>query len=229
MGSNLQNSNIRKSIQKNIKYFFSIVYFCIFHIFQKLQTNGYNIRKIKKLHVGSKKQPLYSKVTGCKLLRITCNFSWQQWSSKWEQSERVPKAPETCQSRQKFPLHIKILKQVIKVITRCNTQKHKLHSHKFACIYKDVYLSVSLHMDVYKDWSEVKVSVTQSCPTLCDPMDCSPPGPLSMGFSRQEYWSGLPFPFQGIFLTQGSNPSPALQADSLPSEPPGKPCINTRS
>ena len=32
----------------------------------------------------------------------------------------------------------------------------------------------------------------QSCPTLCDPMDCSPPAPLSMGFSRQEYWSGLP-------------------------------------
>ena len=32
----------------------------------------------------------------------------------------------------------------------------------------------------------------QSCPTLSDPMDCSPPGPLSMGFSRQEYWSGVP-------------------------------------
>ena len=32
----------------------------------------------------------------------------------------------------------------------------------------------------------------QSCPTLCDPMDCSPPAPLSMGFSRQEYWSRLP-------------------------------------
>ena len=35
----------------------------------------------------------------------------------------------------------------------------------------------------------------QTCPTLCDPMDCSPPGSLSMGFSRQEYWSGnLPNP-----------------------------------
>ena len=32
------------------------------------------------------------------------------------------------------------------------------------------------------------------CPTVCDPMDCSPPGPVSVGFSRQEYWSGLPFP-----------------------------------
>ena len=45
-----------------------------------------------------------------------------------------------------------------------------------------------------------------------------------MGFSRQEYWSGLPFPSPGEF----PNPrielrSPTLQADSLPSEPPGKP------
>ena len=34
----------------------------------------------------------------------------------------------------------------------------------------------------------------QLCPTLCDPMDCCPPAPLSMGWSRQEYWSGLPCP-----------------------------------
>ena len=36
--------------------------------------------------------------------------------------------------------------------------------------------------------------VAQSCPTLSDPMDYSPPGPPSMGFSRQEYWSGVPLP-----------------------------------
>ena len=34
----------------------------------------------------------------------------------------------------------------------------------------------------------------QSCPTLCDPIDGSPLGSLSPGFSRQEHWSGLPFP-----------------------------------
>ena len=34
----------------------------------------------------------------------------------------------------------------------------------------------------------------QSCPTLCDPIDGSHQAPLSLGFSRQEYWSGLPFP-----------------------------------
>ena len=49
-------------------------------------------------------------------------------------------------------------------------------------------------------------------------------GPLSMGFSRQEYWSGLPFPSPGDLPNPGIEPgSPALRADTLPSETPGKP------
>ena len=48
--------------------------------------------------------------------------------------------------------------------------------------------------------------------------------PQSMGFSRQEYWSGLPFPSPGDLPDPGIKPrSPALQADALTSEPPGKP------
>ena len=48
--------------------------------------------------------------------------------------------------------------------------------------------------------------------------------PLSMGFSRQEYWSGLPFPSPGGFPNPGIEPrSPTLQTDALTSEPPGKP------
>ena len=51
--------------------------------------------------------------------------------------------------------------------------------------------------------------------------------PPSMGFSRQEFWSGLPFPTPGDLLNPGIKPtslkSPALQADCLPTEPPGKP------
>ena len=48
--------------------------------------------------------------------------------------------------------------------------------------------------------------------------------PPSMGFSRQECWSGLPFPSPGDLPDPGIEPgSPALQADALPSEPPGKP------
>ena len=48
--------------------------------------------------------------------------------------------------------------------------------------------------------------------------------PLSMKFSGQDYWSGLPFPSPGDLLNPGIKfMSPTLQADSLPSEPPGKP------
>ena len=48
--------------------------------------------------------------------------------------------------------------------------------------------------------------------------------PLSMGFSRQECWSGLPFPSPGDLPDPGIEPgSPTLQADALLSEPPGKP------
>ena len=50
--------------------------------------------------------------------------------------------------------------------------------------------------------------------------------PPSMGFSRQEYWSGSPFPSPGDLPDPGIKPkSPALQADALTSEPPGKPDI----
>ena len=67
--------------------------------------------------------------------------------------------------------------------------------------------------------------VAQSCVTLCDPMDCSPhQAPPCMGFSRQEYWSGLPFPFAGGLPHPGiERGSATLQADSLPTEPPGNP------
>ena len=51
--------------------------------------------------------------------------------------------------------------------------------------------------------------------------------PLSMGFSRQEYWSGLPFPSPGDLPDPGIEPrSPTLQADALISEPPGKPKLS---
>ena len=60
----------------------------------------------------------------------------------------------------------------------------------------------------------------QSCPTLCGPMDQAP---LSMGFSRQEYWTGLPFPSLGNLPDPGIEPgSPELQADSLLAELQGK-------
>ena len=53
----------------------------------------------------------------------------------------------------------------------------------------------------------------------CNPMDCSLPGSSVHGFSRQEYWSGLPLPSPGNLPNPGIEPgSPALKADSLPTE-----------
>ena len=67
----------------------------------------------------------------------------------------------------------------------------------------------------------------QLCPTLCDSMDYSPQAPLSMGFSRHEYWSELPFPppadLPDPVMEPVSPAAPELQEDSLPLEPPGKP------
>ena len=61
-------------------------------------------------------------------------------------------------------------------------------------------------------------------PTLCNSMDCSCLAPLSMEFSTQEYWSGLPFLSPRHLPDPGVEPrSPAMQADSLPYEPPEKP------
>ena len=58
---------------------------------------------------------------------------------------------------------------------------------------------------------------------LVTPCTAALQAPPSVGFSRQEYWSGFPFPSPGHLPNPGIEPgSPALQAGSLPSEPPGK-------
>ena len=67
-------------------------------------------------------------------------------------------------------------------------------------------------------------SVVKSCPTLATPWTVACQAPLSMGFSRQECRSGLPFPSPGDLPNPGIEPgSPALQADSLLTELSGKP------
>ena len=71
---------------------------------------------------------------------------------------------------------------------------------------------------------------TQSCPALWDPRDCvARRAPLPMEFSRQEYWSRLPFPVQGDLPDLGIEPpslvSPALAAEFFSTAPPGKPTL----
>ena len=70
--------------------------------------------------------------------------------------------------------------------------------------------------------------VNKVCPTLATPWIVALLAPLSMGFPRQEYWGGLPFPSPGDLPDPGIEPgSPALQVNSFPTEPPGKQCLLT--
>ena len=69
----------------------------------------------------------------------------------------------------------------------------------------------------------MKVLVAQSCLTLCNPMDCSPPGSPVRGILQVRIPEWVRFPPPGDLPDPGIKlRSPALQADSLPSEPPGK-------
>ena len=65
------------------------------------------------------------------------------------------------------------------------------------CVCTCIYVCVCVY---------VHAKSLQSCPTLCNPMDYSPQAPLSMGFSRQEYWSGLPCPPPGDLPDPGIKP-----------------------
>ena len=67
-------------------------------------------------------------------------------------------------------------------------------------------------------------SVAQSCPTVCDPMDCSLPGSSVHGIFQAIVLEWIAIFFSSRLPNPGIKPgSPTLQADALPSEPPGKP------
>ena len=81
-------------------------------------------------------------------------------------------------------------------------------------------------MTILADSACMHAKSLQLCLTLYDPMVYSPPGSSVHGFSRQEYWSGLPCPPPGDLPDPGIKPrSPALQVDSLPSEQSQKPML----
>ena len=78
---------------------------------------------------------------------------------------------------------------------------------------------MALGVEKERKWKWICSVVSDSLQT---PWTVAYQGPLPMGFSRQEYWNGLPFPSQGDLPDSGIKPSsPTLQADALPSEPPG--------
>ena len=97
-----------------------------------------------------------------------------------------------------------------------------LQMHNFATAWhftmnRDLKLNYPVHTFI-SEWKSL------SCVWLfVTPWTVACQAPLSMGLSRQEYWSGLPFPSPGDLSNPGIEPgSSALQADSLPPEPPGK-------
>ena len=93
--------------------------------------------------------------------------------------------------------------------------------HRTTLVPRGVVLLLSRYVSYWQN------EVTQLCPTFGTPCTVACQAPPFMGFSRQEYWSGLPFPFQGNLSNPGiESRSPTLQADSLLSEPPGKPPSN---
>ena len=85
-----------------------------------------------------------------------------------------------------------------------------------AClIFHGTYHILFIHLLWLNINSPSILLVTQLCPILCDPIGWSPLGSSVMEFSRQEYWSRLPFPLPGDLPKSGIKPrSLALQADS---------------
>ena len=74
--------------------------------------------------------------------------------------------------------------------------------------------------------THVHAQSLKSCPTLCNPMDCSPPGSSVYGIPRQEYWNGLPFPSPGALPDPEMEPaSPALAGGFSITDRPGKPIV----
>ena len=91
-------------------------------------------------------------------------------------------------------------------------KRKKIKGESFKNVYFKKFASSPFH--VYVSCSVVSDSATS--------LTVAHQAPLSVGFSRQEYWSGLPFPVPGDLPDPGIEPgSPALQADALPCEPPG--------
>ena len=98
-------------------------------------------------------------------------------------------------------------------------------SHSLWVSVKSMFIVSAFPLDQYIRHSGERESVSHSVVSdSAIPWSVALQAPLSMEFSRQGYWGGLPFPSPGDLPNPGvESGSPALQADSLPSEPPGKP------
>ena len=121
---------------------------------------------------------------------------------------------------------------------------HSLNTHTYVChiftphnkqIHSCTHAYGYTHTYTHTHTCRFAVYVTHSCLTLCDPhlWTVARQAPLPMKFSRQEYWSELPFPPPGDLSNLGIEPtspvSPTLQADSFPTEPSGNTHTHTHT
>ena len=114
--------------------------------------------------------------------------------------------------------------EVLQRHTLCSFLVHRSHSHPLVW---SLELGWRFQNTVKVPPLTPRVKTLLSCVWLfLTPWTVSWQAPLTMGFSRQEHWCGLPTPSPGDLPNSRTEPgSPALQADSLPSEPPGKPKV----
>ena len=154
---------------------------------------------------------------------------WQELIYSWEGDELWASSPKWICHWQNKPAQIILIIRLVfpgkGFVVACGVVCELALFFEFAIILNFVLNNNNNNiLYVEKEWN----LVTQLCLTLCDPMDYSPPvffvtpwtvahqALLFTKFTRQEYWSGLPFPSPGDLPNPGTEPrSPALRVDSL--------------
>ena len=110
------------------------------------------------------------------------------------------------------------------LLTRASYQSFSLSQHPDALKILAVMRNVQTAFQKLASEVKMKGKLLSHVRLFVTPWAVAHQAPPSMGFSRQEYWSGLPFPSPGDLPDLGIEPrSPTLEADALTSEPPGKP------
>ena len=141
--------------------------------------------------------------------KVVCKVWCWRFLAGWHTSSGKPAAVDSNQIKTFIENNQYYTMQEIANILKISKSSIENHLHQ---------LEVKWRSEV-KSLSRVRLFAT--------PWTVAYQAPPSMGFSRQEYWSGLPFPSPGDLPNPGIEPvSPALQTDTLPSEPPGKPCTS---
>ena len=148
-------------------------------------------------------------VTWSNVSKVVCKVWRWRFLAGWHTSSGKPAEVDSNQIKTLIENNQYYTMQEIANILKISKSSVENHLHQ---------LEVKWRSEV-KSLSHVRLFVT--------PWTVAYQAPPSMGFSRQEYWSGLPFPSPGDLPKPGIEPvSSALQTDTLPSEPPGKPCTS---